>query len=322
MSEQALIEEVKQVFHSKCPPLNPPLFIFKQCPLAAAHNAHILANNNFDLDRAIQSQHPSQISYGSEFRSSSSLKKLLSNHPLWDRLRKILDEGAEFPLDPIAKGTRKADITYHKERGNHKSLAKYSSFIDPVISEDIERGFALPLPVEILDKLPNASLAPLGCHKQTSINELGEVIPKYRLIHDQSFPGPSGLSVNGQMRKNELPPIMYSYVLSQLLHYIVNTRKIHPTTKIFICKIDLDAAYRRCSLSGKTCLESLTIYAGLLLVALRLTFGGSPGPNIWGVISETMTDLANTILQNEYWDQTSLYDPISDSITQKFAPTR
>jgi hypothetical protein len=107
---------------------------------------------------------------------------------------------------------------------------------------------------------------------------------------------------------------MYSYVLSRLIHYIVNTRRLHPTTKIFICKVDLDAAYRRCSLSSKTAMECIAIYAGLLLVALRLTFGGAPGPNIWGVISESITDIGNAILQNKAWDFSSFYDPLSDTI--------
>jgi len=35
-----------------------------------------------------------------------------------------------------------------------------------VISEDIERGFALPLPIDVMDNLPNSALAPLGCYKK------------------------------------------------------------------------------------------------------------------------------------------------------------
>jgi hypothetical protein len=37
--------------------------------------------------------------------------------------------------------------------------------------------FALPLPVEDLHLIPNASLAPLGYHQQETINELDEKIP-------------------------------------------------------------------------------------------------------------------------------------------------
>jgi hypothetical protein len=44
--------------------------------------------------------------------------------------------------------------------------------------------------------IPNASLAPLGCQTQESINEFGERITKHRMTHDQTFPGPSGKSVN------------------------------------------------------------------------------------------------------------------------------
>jgi hypothetical protein len=260
------------------------------------------------------SLHPSQISYGSEFRPSRVLEKLLQGHPFWPRLKLILDEGTTFPLEDITNKARLIDLKFHQDRGNHKSLSKYSEFIDPTITENIERGFALPLPIEILYKLPKASIAPLGCHKQTTINENGSIIPKYRLTHDQSFPGPSGLSVNLRVQKDVLPPIMYSYVLSRLIHYIVHKRRAHPTAKIYLCKVDLDSAYRRCSLSSSTAMESLTIYAGLLIVALRMTFGGAPCPNLWGVISETIADIGNTILLSSLWDHNSLFDPLSSQI--------
>lgn len=88
------------------------------------------------------------------------------------------------------------------------------------ITEDVIRGFALPLPIDAIFDIPNASLAPLGCRKQETINEVGPKIPKYRMTHDQSFPGPSGLSVNLRVQNDKLPPIMYSYVLIRSIHYI------------------------------------------------------------------------------------------------------
>jgi hypothetical protein len=192
------------------------------------------------------------------------------------RLRDILENGAKFPLNELSEEDRAIDLEFQLSRGNHKSLSKFEKFIDPAITEDIERGFALPLPLKYLEKIPKASIAPLGCHKQTMINTSGEIIPKYRLTHDQSFPGPSGLSVNLHVRKDLLPPIMYSFVLSRLIHYIVNTRKMLPSSKIFLCKVDLDAAYCRCTMASIMSWESLTVYNGLLLVALRLTFVGCP----------------------------------------------
>jgi hypothetical protein len=69
-------------------------------------------------------------------------------------------------------------------------------------------------------------------------------------------------------------------------------------------------------MASDTSYESLTLYGGLLLVALRLTFGGAPCPNLWSVISETIADIANVILRNPFWDYINLFDPLSDSIEE------
>jgi hypothetical protein len=177
--------------------------------------------------------------------------------------------------------------------------------------EDIERGYALPLPPEIIYLIPNASLAPLGCQIQETINERGERIPKYRMTHDQSFPGPSGNSINQRVIKEKLPQCMYSFVLLRSIHYIVYLRLKHPKTKIFLCKFDLDAAYCCCHLSGKTASECLTIHNNILRMALRMTFGGSPCPSMWGYISDTTADICNTLIHNPSWDHNKLFDNLS-----------
>jgi hypothetical protein len=183
-----------------------------------------------------------------------------------------------------------------------------------LINEDVERGFALPLPLDIIHHLPNASLAPLGCQEQETIDEHGNRVPKFRMTHDQSFPGPSGFSVNNRVQKELLPPILYSYVLLRSIHYIINLRSTYPNTKIFLCKVDIDAAFRRCHISHHTAYECLTTYDNLLFMALRLTFGGAPCPAIWGYISETIADLANTLIQNQHWDHHHLFDPLSEQV--------
>jgi hypothetical protein len=134
------------------------------------------------------------------------------------------------------------------------------------------------------------------------------------MTHDQSFPGPSGLSINLRVIKEDLPPIRYSFTLNWLVHYIIYLQQKLPSTRILISKIDMDAAYHHCTISWSTAYESLTIYDGLLLVALRMTFGGSPCPSLWGIISETSTDLANNLIQNEAWDQRFFQDYLLKSI--------
>lgn len=188
-----------------------------------------------------------------------------------------------------------------------------------IIKEDVEHGFALPLPLSVLHCIPKASLAPLGCVKQSTLDSSGRRTIKHRMTHDQSFPGPSGLSVNLQVLHQDLPPIMYSFVLLRSIHYILDIRQRHPNTRVYICKFNIDAAYCRCSFSRSTAFESLTIFAGLLLVALRMTFGGAPCPSIWSVISETITDIVNSLLQNDFWNHNNLYDPISDELDTPLA---
>lgn len=101
-------------------PQNPPLFIYKRYPLAAAHNTRILEPHGFlALEKVIRNQHPSQISYGSEFRSSATLEELFQDHLLWPRLKDIRDNGVSFPLMPISEVQHKEDLNFHATRGNH-----------------------------------------------------------------------------------------------------------------------------------------------------------------------------------------------------------
>ncbi len=220
------------------------LFRFENTTEAALHNAIVLEQYNFDLDKAIRAQDSSQVMYGSEFKHPKYLEKLLHDHPHWKHLKKILLQGATFPLIPISDIDRQRDLIYHLNRGNHKSAINNQHTLDKLIEEDITRGFALPLPIQLYKLLPNASIAPLGCQEQETINKHGEKIPKFRMTHNQSFLGPSGLSVNLRVDKTQLPPCMYSFVLSRILHYIADLRRRHPLKKIFLCKFDLDAAYR------------------------------------------------------------------------------
>jgi hypothetical protein len=107
---------------------------------------------------------------------------------------------------------------------------------------------------------------------------------------------------------------MYSFTLLRSLHYIISLRARHPSTKIFISKFDLDAAYRQCHLSGSTATESLTIYNDTLLIVLRMTFGGAPCPSLWGYFSETITDVCNTLIQCSSWDFMAFSDETSSKI--------
>jgi hypothetical protein len=67
-------------------------------------------------------------------------------------------------------------------------------------------------------------------------------------------------------------------------------------------KIDLKAAYRRVHLQATMALQACVLIGGLLLLALRLTFGGAANPSMWSDISELLMDLANDIVHHPGWD--------------------
>ena len=157
VSQRCFIEIVKSLQSTPSPELNPPKFIFIFSKEAAEFNANILASANYNLDTIIRTQHPSQISYGSEFRTSHQLQELLLHHSFWPRLKEILDNGATFPLDEISLSDHTTDLFFHMKRGNHKSASDNQQVLLEIIKEDVARGFALPLPVETLCYLPNAS---------------------------------------------------------------------------------------------------------------------------------------------------------------------
>ena len=98
------------------------------------------------------------------------------------------------------------------------------------------------------------------------------------MMHDQSFLGPSCLSVNKRVQEDKLPPCIFGFCLLRILHCIVHTRKGHPTTKILIEKYDLTNAYRRTHLATTTALESLMMLTSIIFLTLWMAFGGAPCP--------------------------------------------
>ena len=51
-----------------------------------------------------------------------------------------------------------------------------------------------------------------------------------------------------------------------------------------------------------------------LHVALRATFGGAPNPYDWSIISESVTDLANLLMNDPEWDPTKTHSPIQHQL--------
>ena len=115
--------------------------------------------------------------------------------------------------------------------------------------------------------------------------------------------------------KDKISPIMYGHALLRLIHYIVACNEKYINKRILLSKFDLKSAYRRCHMNYDIAIQSFTQDPTLdiAMLTLRLTFGGTPNPNNFGLISETICDL-NHFLSNTKWNHNKFISPIQDQV--------
>lgn len=293
------------------PPTHPSDFHFQWTPLAAAHNAAILRQFDYDIGRALRALPFSTLTPGSEFRAPHLLAPLLSRHPLWPRFLERITLGAEFPLTPISDADRLLDVAAALARGNHKSAQGHEAKLIDMLKDEVAYGWQLPLPREVATKIPDCEVAPLGMVVQSTINEDGSRAVKLRLTHDQSFNSTKGAkrSVNDRVDPTRLTPARFGRALLRLLHFVCYLRWRFPNERLLLTKVDCKSAYRRIHLQPVTAAKSCTYIAGMLLMALRMTFGGAPNPSQWSDVSEVVADLANDLVRRDDWDPTDICAP-------------
>jgi len=180
-----------------------------------------------------------------------------------------------------------------------------------MLQEEVTKGWQLPLPTIAADVLPNTAIAPLGLVLQASIDDKGNIVDKYRLTHDMTFEmSEKGQnSVNNRVIPTNLTPCRYGQALLRVCHKIVFLRHNHPNEKILLTKVDWKSAYRRLHLHVDTAAQSMVSIDGMLLMALRMTFGGAPNPSQWSDITEPACDLANDLCRRPDWSPAEFQSP-------------
>jgi hypothetical protein len=300
-----MMEIIKSITSSESPCPEPPLLQFKISSEAAEKKFLILRRFNFDPKEAIETQAKSLMGYGSEFRKWEILFPLLKNHSLWPRMKEILINGSRWPTEQIPKEDRIADLLEALEFGNHKGATTQPKLLLKLVSGDVKYGYVPPLPLGKILKIPNVCMAPLNIQLQWMINNLGEIIEKDSLAHDQSFEWTkSCTSVNPQTDKDLLQQCKFGKCLLRLIIWAVATRRKYPNWRILAKKDDFKSAYCQMHLNWETAARTVTQLPenDLMLMSLRLTFGGSPGPFEWGIILETVCNLTTAIRQNDDWE--------------------
>jgi hypothetical protein len=137
-------------------------------------------------------------------------------------MSKILENGLEWPLEPLDEELRRNDVGVALAFGNHKGASLQPKLLQKLVSKDVHFGYCLPLPLDKTRKIPGALLAPMNIQKQNTINEHGRIIEKDCLIHDQSYKWPSGRSVNSRVITEELLPCMFGACIKRIVKWAVS----------------------------------------------------------------------------------------------------
>jgi hypothetical protein len=192
----------------------------------------------------------------------------LSSHPLWGRFAERITDGAAFPLLDIPDEDRFSSVRANLANHEHSQIS--------MLKGEAERGWQRPQPKEAALIIPGCEVAPLGMVAQTTIDEGGELQRKQRLTPDQSFSpkGSSSRSVNDRVDKTTSTPARFGKAFSRFLYHISYLRKIKTDKPIYMTKGNFKSAYRRIHLQAPTAVKACTCVNGILLVALRMTFGG------------------------------------------------
>lgn len=304
------------------PPIESTKFKFEISSEAAKHNWSELQKHD-NLGDALKAEGNSPLKYGSEFRPTRLLQYIFKYHPLWNRLKENLDNGVEYPLEEVPNDVRKKDLEEALEFGNHKGATEHKEFFEKLLKKDVEFGYSLVIPLLKALEIEGALMSPLNVQDQNTIDEDGNVIPSQRLTHNQSKTyKESGTSINSRVIKELLQDCLYGHMLLRLVHYIVALRLRYPKLRILMQKTDYKSAYRRAHLGWRTAIQTITkIDDELGQIALRATFGGAPNPNEWGLVSESICDLANAIMNDPKWDPNELFSPFQEMLPEdEFLP--
>ena len=313
-----LIHTKKTIISSTDKIISPHKYTFKNTREAAKANTTILKKSKYDFTKALLKEKGTMLEPGSEFRLQQTLEPLLHDHEHWEKMSEIITNGVSYSLEDLPEHVQKEDLRFMIKRGNHKSATSKEN--EPTLinnyTKEVEQGWMLPVTSKCVIKIKYAGVIPVGVATQFTIDDKGNRKTKRRTTHDASFPPPSEKSINNRMFRELLTNCFYGYCLIRILHVIHIMRYTYPQIRILICKLDLDAAYRRLHVLAAMAVLTITIIKNIAYILLRLPFGVANGPNDFSLISEPIMDLTNDILRDGSWNHNEVHSPLQSQFKQ------
>ena len=113
----------------------------------------------------------------------------------------FLLEGSKWLLVEISENEQQQDLVNALTFRNHKGALQKPVILKKLIAKDIKYRYSLPVPLSSVQLIPGLVMAPMNIMAQNTIDKFGQIIPKDRLTHNQSWKWSSGTSVNSRVQK-------------------------------------------------------------------------------------------------------------------------
>ena len=306
-----LLQSIQQIAATSTPTPAAPPFQFCSSSDSVTHNTRLLEEYDFDLTKIVDEHQHTTLGYGSEFRSIEDLSSIYRQHELFSFFKVMHQKGMEYIFKrDLTEDERMAELEANIARGNHASAKSQPKELERKVDREVTYGFALPVWLSAIPRIPRSLLQACGLVTQSSLSETGERIEKSRLTHDQSFCITSNYaSVNRRLDRDAYPDLIYGFCLLRIIHFIVALRLRFPDTPILISKYDFSDAYRRISHRATSAVQTIIALGLKAYIMLVLSFGGAANPQVWCGFSEMLCDLSNEIPLIPNWDPEVLFSP-------------
>ena len=311
-----LLKSISRVAKTTTPAPSAPPFLFSTDNSSVTHNTELLQVNDYDLTRIIEDNQQTTLCYGSEFRAIDDLESIYGRHELFGFFTEMHQQGMEYHYDrDLTESEKEEELQTNLTRGNHNSAKSCLKELETKINREVMYGFALPVWLSALAKIPKAMLQACGFVTQSTLSESGERKEKSWLTHNLSFSITSPYaSVNRRLDRDRYPELIYGFCLLHTIHFIVALRLQFPDKPILISQYDFLDAYQRISHRATSTVQTIIALGKIAYIMLVLSFGGSANPQVWCGLSEMLCILSNDIPSMNNWDPDELFCPTQPEV--------
>ena len=156
-----LLERIKGTVKAPAKLPRKPEFQFKMDSNSAGKDFSFLVEHGLGLSRALIAQEGSPLGYGSEFKLTYELESVFNHHPNWNRMKLILNEGSDWPMEKLSEEERLSDLKEALLFGNHKGANNNQELLRKLVENYVVHGHGLVIPLDKLEDIPGVLVAPM-----------------------------------------------------------------------------------------------------------------------------------------------------------------